>query len=73
MKFRKLNGNDSADQWEHEIIRAAQNSGRTWIGGKDYLPPVEALREAGRQQGLSGRDLDRAVSVAQQRARKHCN
>ena len=71
--FRKLNENDSADQWEHEIIRTAQNSGRTWTGGKDYLPPAEALRDAGRQQGLSGRDLDRAVSVAQQRSRRHCN
>jgi hypothetical protein len=72
--FRKLSGDDDSGQWEHQVRRTAQNHGYQVVkGGRGYVPPDDVLREAGRQQGLSGQALDRAVDAAKQRARREAN
>ena len=73
--FHKPSGGDSPEQWEHEVRAAARNHGYGVVkGGRDYVPPADVLREViGKEKGLTGRALDRAVSTAQQQARSHAN
>ena len=69
--FRKPPQSD--EEWERDVRRLAAKHGYKVKGGKDYLPPDSAFREAARQQGLTGQAAERAIQRAKQVARRHCN